>query len=482
MVRLLSSTGASLYVNPAAKDILGMEPSEVINLDPTKCVHPEDLEEFFAKPLSAPRVGEQCDTQFRMLHADGHYVLLHSIVRRISTQRAGPDEPAFIATSRDITNEHLAACQLRAAKQDLEDTMAATPGVFFRMRRTDVSELEQLFVSPNIEKVLGFTVEEALQPGFMLRQIDAEAVPALREHLNRLEQGGESSLHYRIRHKAGHWIWLSAISRLVTIGDEKTNFGYAYDITREHEQNLHLAQMDKLAMLGNLTTVMAHELNQPLAGISMIAENALAMLNGNDSVGRSLQQKLQRIVDQVARAASIIDHMRIFGRKADDAAAPFSIEMAIDGAIAILEGKCKLAAIDIVRDIPSNLPQSNGSLVMIEQVLINLLGNAIDQIETHQPPLLAHRRGITVRAQLQDSSILVQVQDRAGGIDAAHIDRVFEPFFTTKTVGSGTGLGLSISYGIVKDMGGRLTVTDIGGGACFQIELPALIGASPSVG
>ena len=119
---------------------------------------------------------------------------------------------------------------------------------------------------------------------------------------------------------------------------------------------------------------------------------------------------------------------------------------------------------------------------MIEQVLINLLGNAIDQIETHQPPLLAHRRGITVRAQLQDSSILVQVQDRAGGIDAAHIDRVFEPFFTTKTVGSGTGLGLSISYGIVKDMGGRLTVTDIGGGACFQIELPALIGASPSVG
>jgi PAS domain S-box-containing protein len=473
MVRLLDRNGIAVYANPTVKSMLGYDPVDVVGNPLQKFVYPDDRDSFYATKLSALKDGEQGSARFRAVHADGSIVMLHSIVRRIASADAEPGEPVFIATSRDTTHEDKSEADLRAAKQELEDVMAATPGFFFRTERLDENAVNFVFVSNGVERVLGFIPQEVMESGFLERHTDPLAAPSLREYRRKLAEEGTASIHYRIRHKSGHWIWLSVVTRAIVEGNNRTRFGYAYDITKERSQNLHIAQVEKLAMLGEMTTGIAHELNQPLAGISMIAENALALVDDSTARGRFLEQKLQRIVDQVARAASIINHMRVFGRKIDDSITEFSADFAVRGALSIMQGKTQFLEIEC--GLAADLPSLSGSIVLIEQVLINLIGNAIDQIESHIPPLPSDRRWIRLTTASEQGMISIEILDAAGGVDPANIDRIFEPFFTTKAVGKGTGLGLSIGYGIIKDMGGILSVRNQGHGACFRVELPAVV-------
>ena len=124
----------------------------------------------------------------------------------------------------------------------------------------------------------------------------------------------------------------------------------------------------------------------------------------------------------------------------------------------------------------SDALQVRGHVDQLEQVLINLLINARDALMSKRETDHEFTPWIALTAGASDSSVRVTVEDNAGGIDPRLLERIFEPFFTTKPVGLGTGLGLSVSYGIIDNMGGRLSVSNTGHGARFCVELPVVEG------
>lgn len=259
--------------------------------------------------------------------------------------------------------------------------------------------------------------------------------------------------------------WQGGTAQLITVTD----------VTENHEAQLKLAKASQLATLGELSTAVAHEINQPLTIIALAARNARSALNGGAFDAASMDRKLERIVRQVDRAKSITDHMRLFGRGGVDAPKPFDLVESVRSACRFVREQYTLADIRLdLTDVPDRPCQVVGHQIQLEQVILNLLTNARDAFAERRRAAGAHDRPV-VRISIggrDERTWTVAVSDNAGGIEKSVIERIFEPFFSTKPVGQGTGLGLSVAYGIVRDMGGLISVRNEGGGACFEIDLP----------
>ena len=248
----------------------------------------------------------------------------------------------------------------------------------------------------------------------------------------------------------------------------KTHLMYmATDMTNRNALQAQLIQTSKLATLGEMATGMAHELNQPLNVISMSTANILRKSKKSPIEADYLNEKLHRIASQVERAASIIDHMRVFGRKSDKTPDIIDLRRVVSSSIDLIGEQLKTANVTLSSASPDSPVLVKGFQVQLEQVLLNLLSNTRDVIRA--TGLSGH---VDIHLSQHDNLATLTIQDNGGGIPAEAIDRIFEPFFTTKGVGEGTGLGLSISYGIIKDMQGDITVANVDDGACFTIQLP----------
>ena len=242
------------------------------------------------------------------------------------------------------------------------------------------------------------------------------------------------------------------------------------DITEQKQTSAQLIQASKLATLGEMSTGMAHELNQPLNVISLAVSNLRFSLSQADQENAKTLAKLERIDEAVKRAASIIDHMRAYGRLSGEGLVDVSLERVVDGVCKLMREQLKLANIRLVNEVGDKALWVTGNAIQLEQVLINLVTNARDAISDS-------RRGsgeITVDAVINGSSAHLRVTDDGGGIPDDVLPHVFEPFFTTKPVGKGTGLGGSISYGIIREMQGDIWAENVSKGARITISLPLL--------
>ncbi len=242
------------------------------------------------------------------------------------------------------------------------------------------------------------------------------------------------------------------------------------DITELRSQQAQLNHSAKMATLGAMSTGMAHELNQPLNAIRLGLQNIKRGVTKGLVEQDVLVQRLERIDEQVSRAAKLITHMRTFGRVSQDAFEPFELETAIVRATDLLNEQLRLEQIDL--ELPNTGEDKHyamGDGLQFEQVMINLVNNARDAINQH-----GGIRRITVNLERAGNNHYVTIEDTGGGIPAEYLDRIFEPFFTTKEVGQGTGLGGSISYGIIKDMQGDIRATNTSNGVRITIQLPAL--------
>ena len=242
------------------------------------------------------------------------------------------------------------------------------------------------------------------------------------------------------------------------------------DITEIKISQAQVIQASKLAILGEMATSVAHELNQPLNVIRMAAGNVLRKLEKGKADPTYLNDKLERIASQTERAAAIIDHMRMFGRKADEKPHELDPSVAVEGALHLMGEQLRLAEIEVVTDLSKTCRLVLGHKLLMEQVILNLLTNARDAIQGTPAD-----GGGKITLAVDDGgadTVRIIVSDSGGGIPKNALDRIFEPFFTTKEMGKGTGLGLSVSYGIIRDMGGTIEVENAGGGAKFTITLP----------
>jgi C4-dicarboxylate-specific signal transduction histidine kinase len=236
----------------------------------------------------------------------------------------------------------------------------------------------------------------------------------------------------------------------------------------EHKEDAaQIIQASKLATLGEMATSVAHELNQPLNIIRMAASNGRRMISQGTAGPEYLDNKLERIEAQSARAAAIIDHMRMFGREAKEEPELIDPRKVVANALDLMGEQLRLAGIEILI-VPSEERHSIlGHTIQLEQVILNLFTNARDA--------MAAKKGeakITLRIFEDDAGLHITAEDTGGGIPEDVLPHIFDPFYTTKEMGQGTGLGLSVSYGIIHDMNGTIIAENINDGARFTITLP----------
>ncbi|WP_241098503.1 sensor histidine kinase, partial [Pseudomonas viridiflava] len=244
------------------------------------------------------------------------------------------------------------------------------------------------------------------------------------------------------------------------------------DNTDVRRSRMQLNQSAKMATLGEMSTGLAHEINQPLNVMRMAVVNVLKRLGRGDVDIEYLTEKLNRIDTQVQRAARVVDHMRVFGRRSEIEEQLFDPAQAVEGTVSMLAEGMKGKGVQLRIGEMSAPVQVRGHVDQLEQVLINLMVNARDALLSRRENDREFEPWISVEAERDENIIRLVVQDNGGGIDPRLLERIFEPFFTTKPIGVGTGLGLSVSYGIVDQMGGQLSVSNVGEGARFLVELP----------
>ncbi len=251
--------------------------------------------------------------------------------------------------------------------------------------------------------------------------------------------------------------------------------GAIQDVTEQKRTQAQLFQSSKLVTLGEMATAMAHELSQPLNVIRMAADSTIERIEEGAADAQYLGVKLERISAQTVRAARIIDHMRIFGRKADDHPEAFDPRDVVTDTIGLVGEQLRLGSIAVETNLPERCRKVLGHAMQLEQVLLNLITNARHAIEdTRRAPGDRRKISLIVEDEGQEDEVTLTVKDTGGGIPEAAMSHIFEPFFTTKEPGQGTGLGLSVSYGIISDMDGTIDAANAQDGAVFTITLLAV--------
>ena len=225
-----------------------------------------------------------------------------------------------------------------------------------------------------------------------------------------------------------------------------------------------LEQSSKLAALGEMSAAVSHELNQPLAAMKTYLAGARLLLRRNRPDEALVS--FGRIDDLIERMGAITRQLKSYARKGQDALSPVNMGDALASSLSMMEPQLRQRRVLINRALPSEPVEVMGDRLRIEQVMVNLLRNAIDATKTETQPQ------VDIFLSAGETATLT-VRDNGPGI--ADLDALFEPFYTTKQPGDGVGLGLAISSGIVNDLGGRLTARNgHSGGAVFEMQLPIL--------
>ncbi|MBJ2290220.1 C4-dicarboxylate transport sensor protein DctB [Pseudomonas sp. DD1] len=230
-----------------------------------------------------------------------------------------------------------------------------------------------------------------------------------------------------------------------------------------------LVQSAKLAALGQMSAALAHEINQPLTAQRMqLATLRLLLDHGRID---DAYQALTPLDDMLTRMAALTGHLKTFARKSPSGLRErLDLATVVDQSLQLLDARLRDEAIGTVLDL-TRPAWVRGDAIRLEQVLINLLRNALDAM-ANKP-----RKRLEIRLHADQQLWHLSVSDSGGGIAEEHLNNVFDPFFTTKPVGDGLGLGLAVSYAIVHELGGRLIAANQGDGAVFTLILPIALEA-----
>ncbi|TVP53441.1 MAG: PAS domain S-box protein [Halomonadaceae bacterium] len=278
--------------------------------------------------------------------------------------------------------------------------------------------------------------------------------------------------------------WLEIASRAIReiyTGDIIEVVSVARDITerviRESEHRRHqeaLAQHARLATLGELTSGIAHEINQPLASITNYANACLRYLPDSHAPGPQarLQEGLEAITSHTARAAAVIQRLRAFLKRNVRSDEPCELERIVGNAMGLSQWQAQQHGVRLRSELCGRNQQVRGDAILLEQVLINLIRNAIEANTqaVHDPS------EVLIRTRLEADYACIEVIDQGEGADESTLSQMFDPFFSKKT--DGLGIGLSMSRSIIDGFGGTLGAHNLtGGGLCAYCRLPLLTGA-----
>lgn len=248
------------------------------------------------------------------------------------------------------------------------------------------------------------------------------------------------------------------------------------EIKKQEKQQQLLAQKSKLESLGTLAAGIAHEINQPLGGISMGLDNILMRVQENNIGEKYLKDKVNTLFDNVERIKKIIDHIKYFSRAQKPMSfTQINLNDVVRSSLFMVSAQYENHGVNIQTKLDENVGMITADKYKIEQVLLNLLSNAKYALDEKEKRLNdgKFRKEIEIKTWKDANSIFLYFRDNGIGIPPTIIDKIFDPFFTTKSEEKGTGLGLSISYGFIKDALGDIRVESIEGEyTIFEISLP----------
>jgi signal transduction histidine kinase/ActR/RegA family two-component response regulator len=225
-----------------------------------------------------------------------------------------------------------------------------------------------------------------------------------------------------------------------------------------------LIQSEKLSAVGQFVAGVAHELNNPLTAVVGFSELLQSM-----PCDEKTRSHLERIAKSAHRCHKIVHSLLSFARQEAPERKLVQVHTLIDEVLEIMAYDLRTSDIAVVREFAPRLPPITADPHQLQQVFVNILGNARQAME----PLQRSKGRIALRTRATTGSVIIEFEDNGPGIRAEHLARIFDPFFTTKPVGKGTGLGLSLCYGIIQEHGGAIVArSELGHGATFAIELP----------
>jgi PAS domain S-box-containing protein len=241
----------------------------------------------------------------------------------------------------------------------------------------------------------------------------------------------------------------------------------AREITGRKKMEQQLRQAEKLSALGQLVAGVAHELNNPLAVVMGYAQ----ILSKHKALDEKVKKDLLKVLHESERAAKIVRNLLTFARPREPHMAVVDVNRLVAEALDTRDIQVQSANVQVLRRLAPDLPPTKADADQIEQVMANLMTNAIQALDNH-----LGKRVIEVTTEKRGDTIRIVVADSGPGIPLQILDRIFDPFFTTKGPGKGTGLGLSICYSIMEEHKGKIWVeSEVGKGARFIAELPIVV-------
>jgi PAS domain S-box-containing protein len=472
------NNGCFLLVNPQFCRMTGYSEAELLGRPFTEITHPADrsanLEEF----LQLGR-GEipGFNLERRYVRKDG--ATLWSEVKVIMVRDAHGQPLHALAVISDITERKLLqtkldehSTQLRSERNFIDailNTVAALIVVIdLEGRLVRFNAACNAMMGHDFSKFVGTAQWQDLVP-----QDEKEGV---RRVVDRLLAGEEHVVHENHwRHSDGSLrmlCWRNTVLKDET-GQVQFIIGTGLDISEQHQAEIRAretleeaSRLQRLQTANELATVLAHELNQPLAAIASYAEAGLQLLRHTPLEQDKLTRNLDQISQQSLRAGEAIRHLRAFVGRGRIDPVPLDLNAVVRNTGILMGPRARSRGINLELDLDESLPQVMGVGVHIEQVLLNLIRNAIDAIRDAR----MKSGSITVTTRRQDGMARGSVCDSGPGIDAEHVEKVFEPLASRKEYG--LGVGLRISRSLIEAHGGRLWVEPHQPGGIFHFVLP----------
>ena len=434
-------------------------------------VHPQDRT-VIAETIKRMQE-EHCgfDQIERIVRPDGQLRYIRAVAVPVFEQGVFT---GFVGTTMDVTEQELLTQELRRQQAYLAEAQSLTHAGSFACNFVTG---EIFHLSEEAFRIYGFDPKSCDIPfERFYKSTHPEDEPSLRENFyGAINARVDYDLEYRIHRPDGTIRFLRSVGHHNRSGEIGEYVGITMDITErkqaeEERERLHrleadLAHINRVNMMGELAAALAHEIKQPIAAAVANAGACLGFLDGEHPDILEAREAASGTIGCGRRAAEIIDHVRSLFKKNLPQREPVDLNELIREVALLLNSDIRRNSVTVNLELGENLPKVVGDRVQLEQVLMNLMLNAIEAMRDSNGNL-------TITSNpTEDGHLLISVSDTGVGIPTDKADRIFDTFFTTKP--QGTGMGLAISRSIVESHGGRLWATSNSGrGSTFRFTVP----------
>jgi len=434
-------------------------------------VHPDDLQSF-ASVIEQGSRGADVDFLFRIVTSSGTLKYIRGLAHVVELVEG---RPMFVGALADVTDSKLAEETLKTSEAFLaEGQRLSSSGTFlWRLTNSEITWSNQLY------QIFEFELGTPVSLERIASRVHPDDLPMLYDMIGRARAAAtDFEYQHRLLMPDLSVKHLHLVGRARRDANGRLEYiGAVQDVTKSkladealNAARSELAHVARTLTLSALTASIAHEVNQPLAGIVTNANTGLRMLAANPPDVQGASAAAQRTLRDANRATEVIKRLRSMFTRRETSIEPVDLNQATREVIALSSSDLRRTGIVVQTELADDLPQINGDRIQLQQVILNLILNASDAMSgvTDRPKRLVIR---TERSA--DADVTLTVEDSGVGFNPERTTRMFEAFYTTKS--NGMGIGLSISRSIIENHRGRLWAIpkDDGPGAAFSFSIPA---------